>query len=71
MLHAVVLICSLAVTDCTEKSARDVMQPPGEFASPVTCVVHGWAYVADTDIGRTMAEDERIVVLCPRSRRQD
>lgn len=71
MLTALVLICSAAVADCTASNARDVMQPPGEFVSPVTCVVHGWAYVADTEIGRTMAADERIVVLCRRSRRQD
>ena len=68
MLTAVVLICSVLVTpnlrDCDETNARAVMLVPEEFASPITCAMHGQAYVAGTAIGRNLAESDRVKVVC-------
>jgi hypothetical protein len=68
MLTALVLVCSLTVTPdlraCDQSSAMDVLRVPEDFASPVTCFMHGQAYVAQTEIGRQLAADERIKVTC-------
>jgi hypothetical protein len=68
LLTALVLICSVLATpslrDCDETNARVVMLVPEEFASPVTCAMHGQAYVAGTAIGRNLAESDRIKVVC-------
>src|SRR5688572_3823758 len=57
LLTAIVLICSVLETpnlrDCNETNARAVMLVPEAFASPVTCAMHGQAYVAGTAIGRS------------------
>jgi hypothetical protein len=71
MLTALILVCSLAVTPdlsaCTRDNALDVVLVPATFASPVTCFMHGQAYLADTSIGRGLAQDEAIKVICVRS----
>jgi hypothetical protein len=71
MLTALVLVCSLAsvpdLGDCTRDDALDVLQVPATFASPVTCFMHGQAYVADTSIGRDLAPNEAVKVVCVRS----
>jgi hypothetical protein len=68
MLTALVLICSVLVTpdlrDCDKSNARAVMLVPQGFASPVTCAVHGQAYVAETAIGQNLGESDRIKVVC-------
>ena len=68
MLIAVVLICSVLATpnlrDCDETNARAVMLVPEAFANPVTCAMHGQAYVAGTAIGQSLAESDRIKVVC-------
>ena len=68
MLTAVVLICSVLVTpnlrDCDETNARAVMLVPEAFASPITCAMHGQAYVAGTAIGQNLADSDRIKVVC-------
>ena len=70
MLVAVILICSTLVTPdlraCDETNARVVMLVPGEFSSPVICAMHGQAYVAETAIGQTLAESDRIKIVCKR-----
>ena len=70
MLTAMILICSLAnapnVGDCNRDNARDVVWVPETFNSPVTCLMHGQAYIAGTSIGRNLTADERIRVLCAR-----
>ncbi len=40
------------------------MLVPEEFASPITCAMHGQAYVAGTAIGRNLAQSDRIKVVC-------
>lgn len=71
MLHAIVLICSMAVTDCSEKNARDVILPPGEYPAPVACLMRGYAYIADTAVAGRLDFDEYAVVRCRQSQRED
>jgi hypothetical protein len=71
MLTALVLICSLAVApdvrDCSRANATSVMRVPAEFANPVTCLMHGQAYLAGTSIGQELADNERVKIICTRS----
>jgi hypothetical protein len=73
MLTALVLICSVSVTpdlrDCTRENAVDVMRTPVETANPLTCFLHGQAFLAETSIGREIGETDRIKILCTRSTR--
>ena len=68
LLTAVVLICSVIATpdlrDCDETNARAVMLVPEEFASPITCAMHGQAYVAQTAIGENLGGSDRVKVVC-------
>lgn len=72
MLTAVILVCSLAsvpdLASCTEDNATQVIRDPEAFVSPVTCYVHGQAYLADTALGRDLSESEMVKVICARSR---
>ncbi len=72
MLTAVILICSLtAVADataCTEDNASEVLRSPETFASPVTCLMHGQAYLANTAIGRDLNAGEVVKVTCVRNK---
>jgi hypothetical protein len=71
MLTALVLVCSLSITPdlsaCDQSNARDVMRVPEEFASPASCLMHGQAYLAQTEFGRELSTDERVKVACSRS----
>jgi hypothetical protein len=73
MLTALVLICSVSVTpdlrDCTRENAVDVMRTPVEATNPLTCFLHGQAFLAETSIGRELGETDRIKILCMRSTR--
>lgn len=68
MLTAMILVCSLATTpnlgDCNRYNAVDVMWVPETFNNPITCYMHGQAYIAGTSIGRSLAENEHVRVLC-------
>jgi hypothetical protein len=68
MLAILVLVCSLSTTPdlrtCDQTSAVDVIQVPEETGNPATCFMHGQAYLAQTEIGRQLAEDERVKVVC-------
>jgi hypothetical protein len=70
MLTALVLICSIAVTpdlrDCDPINARVVMRTPEAYTNPVTCAMHGQAYLAETAIGRALAKDDRVKIVCMR-----
>jgi hypothetical protein len=72
MLTALILICSLtSVSDvgaCTEDNAVEVLRTPEAFASPVTCLMHGQAYLANTAMGRDLSADEVVKVMCVRSK---
>jgi hypothetical protein len=74
VLTALILICSLAVTPdlaaCSQSNAVHTMYVPEEFGNPVTCFMHGEAFVAGTSIGQDLAENERVKVVCvPRKRK--
>jgi hypothetical protein len=70
MLTAMILICSVATTpdiaDCSRANALDVLWVPELFSNPVTCFMHGQAYVAGSAVGRDLSENERIKVVCLR-----
>jgi hypothetical protein len=72
MLTALILICSLAsgsdVGACTEDNALEVLRSPETFASPVACLMHGQAYLANTALGRDLENNEAVKVICVRSR---
>src|ERR1700760_1102883 len=71
MLTALVLICSTAITpdlrDCNRDNAADVMKVPTEFANPMTCFLHGQAFLAETSIAQDLRETDRIKIVCARS----
>jgi hypothetical protein len=71
MLTALVLICSVAITpdlgECTRTNATAVMRVPAEFGNPVTCFMHGQAFLAGSSIGQDLADSERIKIVCARS----
>ncbi len=72
MLTALVLVCSLALTPdlaaCDRNNAVDVMRVPEEFGNPATCFMHGQAYFAQAELGRSLAANERIKVVCVQSK---
>jgi hypothetical protein len=72
MLTALILICSLAsVSDagaCTKDNALMVLRSPEAFANPVTCFMHGQAYLANTAMGRDLNANEVVKLLCVQSK---
>jgi hypothetical protein len=70
VLTALILVCSLAATPdisaCDKSNAIHTLRVPEEFANPVTCFMHGQAYLAETSIGQDVTSDERIKVMCVR-----
>ena len=68
MLTALVLVCSIATNpdlrDCDASNARMAMRVPDAYASPAACAMQGQAYVAETAIGRNLAPDDRVKVVC-------
>ena len=70
MLTAMILICSVAntpnITDCSRANALDVLWLPELFSNPVTCFMHGQAYIAGSAVGRDLTENERVKVVCLR-----
>lgn len=73
MLTALVLICSMAITPdlqaCSGENAESVIRVPMDYGSPVTCLLHAQAYLAETEIGQDLAADERVKVVCAPSQR--
>ena len=73
MLSALVLICSLALTpdlaSCSRDNAVGVMRVPEDFASPMSCLMHGQAYLAQSEIGLELGADERVKVVCAKDQR--
>jgi hypothetical protein len=73
VLTALILVCSLATTPdlaaCTQNNAVHTMYVPEEFGNPMTCFMHGEAFLAGTSIGQDLAEDERVKVVCVRAKK--
>lgn len=72
MLTALVLICSLAITpdlvSCNKDNAVSVTAVPEQTGNPATCFMHGQAYLAETALGRNLADNERVKVVCAPAR---
>jgi hypothetical protein len=70
MLTAIILICSVAITPdlgaCNVSNAVTVTRVPADFANPVTCFMHGQAYLAETSIGQDLGKDDRVKIICDR-----
>ena len=70
VLTALILICSITATpalrDCDARNARVAMRTPEAYASPVTCALHGQAYLAETAIGRHLNTEDWVKVVCMR-----
>jgi hypothetical protein len=70
MLTALILVCSLATDPdlraCTRDNALDVVLVPATFGNPATCFMHGQAYLAGNAIGRELAPNEAVKVVCVR-----
>jgi hypothetical protein len=68
MLTALILICSAAATpdirDCSRENATAVMRVPADFGNPVTCFMHGQAYLAETSIGQTLEANDLVRIVC-------
>ena len=68
MLTALVLVCSIVTTphlkDCNAMNARIVMRVPEDYVHPATCAMHGQAYLAESAIGRYLAENDRVKIVC-------
>ena len=75
MLTALILVCSIVSTpdlrSCDATNARVVMRVPAEYSNPVTCSMHGQAYLAETAIGRHLNETDRVKVVCQRREKID
>ncbi len=73
MLTALILVCSLAITpelrDCNRDNAVGVLRLPEEVAIPTTCLKLGAAYLAQTEMGRNLSDDERVKVVCVPSKK--
>jgi hypothetical protein len=70
MLTAIILVCSVAITPdlraCSVNNAVAVTRVPADFANPVTCFMHGQAYLAETSIGQDLGNDDRVKIICDR-----
>jgi hypothetical protein len=43
------------------------MRVPTEFGNPVTCLMHGQAFLAQTSFGQELGDNDRVKVMCVRS----
>jgi hypothetical protein len=68
MLVALVLICPLFVpseiANCAWSKATAAIRLPGEFATPVACLLHGHAFLAERSLGAHLSETEQVKVVC-------
>ena len=67
MLHAVIMICALG-NPCTPESATDLIRTPVMSALPSMCFMEGQAYLAQTEIGRSLDASQQVSIRCERER---
>jgi hypothetical protein len=67
MLHAVILICALG-RPCTPDSATDLIRTPVMSALPTICFMQGQAFLAQTEIGRSLEPNQQILISCQRDK---
>jgi hypothetical protein len=65
VLTALILICVAGAADCTRTDAATVIRVPEQFASPIACLLHGQAYLAETALAADLRE--RVKIVCARS----
>ena len=72
MLTALVLIYAAEAAteahDGTRSNENPVMRVPAEFGNPATCFMHAQAYLAGSSIGRELDANERVRIVCVRSK---
>jgi hypothetical protein len=70
MLMAFVLICSTSLTpdlaDCSPTNARVAIRVPADFLNPVTCLMQGQAFLAETSVGNELDESDSVKIVCVR-----
>ena len=68
MYDVLVLVCSLAATpalgDCTIENAIAALRLPERVAAAAGCSMLGQAYLAQTELGRSLAAGEAVKVVC-------
>ena len=62
MLTALVLVCSVHLSACTQGDARMVLRVPEPSALPFMCLRNGQAYLAGS--GLEVGDDEVVKVVC-------
>jgi hypothetical protein len=71
MLTALILICSAPdspeLEECTRKNAAVKMRVPAELGTPITCLMHAQAYLAETSIGQDLSSNDRVKIICERT----
>jgi hypothetical protein len=65
MLTALILICMISNSECTEKTAVFVLRVPEEFSTPTSCLMAGQEYVSTTQVAPL--DDEKMIVICKKS----
>lgn len=67
MLKVILLICaaSIAPGDCQPETATYLLNGP-DATNEVSCGMQSQAYLAQTWIGRSLAEDEYLKIVCLR-----
>jgi hypothetical protein len=70
MLTAIVLVCALSAVpdpaDCNRQNASQVIVLSDTYVSPVTCLMHGQAYVAETALGIDFSKEHIRIICRPR-----
>lgn len=67
MLHAIILVCALG-QPCTPDSATDLIRTPVMSALPSVCFMQGQAYLAQTEIGRSLDANQQVSITCTRDK---
>jgi hypothetical protein len=68
MLNAIILICVIG-TPCTIDTADDVIRTPVMSANPSTCFLQGQAYLAQTELGRSLDAHQQISIKCQHTKK--
>jgi hypothetical protein len=70
MLDVLVLVCSTSMTpslgDCTTSTALDTLILPMPAEQPEACLKLGQAYLAQTELGRSLKPGEKVKIMCRR-----
>ncbi|HEX6144038.1 MAG TPA: hypothetical protein VFZ01_15070 [Geminicoccaceae bacterium] len=64
-MKALILVCASALSpgDCTTETAAAVIQGP-DVGGPVSCALHGQAYLAETPLARYLDGGHYLQIVC-------